>query len=96
VLDSVPSERMLMKQLDYNLLFRWLVGRDHARLADESAPVSRGPGLQARLLDPWGTLRRGGSSSIPTNEDSGRVSWARRLEATRWKGDGDLGDRRRS
>jgi transposase len=26
VLDSVRSERMLMEQLDYNLLFRWFVG----------------------------------------------------------------------
>jgi hypothetical protein len=26
VLYSVPSERMLMEQLDYNLLFRWFVG----------------------------------------------------------------------
>jgi transposase len=26
ILYSVRSERMLMEQLDYNLLFRWLVG----------------------------------------------------------------------
>jgi transposase len=29
VLYSVRSERMLMEQLDYNLLFRWFVGCEH-------------------------------------------------------------------
>jgi transposase len=24
--DSIPPERLLMKQLDYNLLYRWFVG----------------------------------------------------------------------
>ena len=29
VLYSVRSERLLMEQLDYNLLFRWFVGPEH-------------------------------------------------------------------
>ncbi len=31
VLYSVRSERLLMEQLDYNLLFRWFVGPEHGR-----------------------------------------------------------------
>ena len=31
MLYTVRSERMLMEQLDYNLLFRWFVGTEHRR-----------------------------------------------------------------
>ena len=40
---SIRSERLLMEQLDYNLLFRWFVGMD----MDE--PIWDADGLHARI-----------------------------------------------
>ena len=34
---SIRSERLLMEQLDYNLLFRWFVGMDMSTRASSSA-----------------------------------------------------------
>ena len=53
---SIRSERLLMEQLDYNLLFRWFVGHGHGRadlgadgLHEESRPAAES-GDRAQLL----------------------------------------------
>ena len=44
---SVRSERMLMEQLDYNLLFRWFVGSGDRRAGVEPRGVQQEPGPAA-------------------------------------------------
>ena len=60
VLYSVRSERMLMEQLEYNLLFRWFVGLDMDEPVWVSSVFSKN---RDRLLE--GELRR---SSFPGAE----------------------------
>ena len=48
VLYSVRSERMLMEQLDYNLLFRWFLDMDVAEPSFDHSTFSRN---RARLLE---------------------------------------------
>ncbi len=49
---SVRSERQLVEQIDYNLLFRWFVGLgpstsvDHSRYGDTSVHEEVSPGLE--------------------------------------------------
>ena len=47
VLYTIRSERMLVEQLEYNLLFRWFVGSEHGRAGvsshraqQESRPIA--------------------------------------------------------
>jgi transposase len=48
VLYSIRSERMLMEQLDYNLLFRWFV---HQSTTDPDARLAtKGNGQEAKLF----------------------------------------------
>ena len=39
---SIPSERLLIEQLDYNLLFRWVVGVDMGEPIGGVIPASSG------------------------------------------------------
>ncbi len=54
---TVRSERLLMEQLQYNLLFRWFVGPEHGRsgvgrddVHEESRPPARGRDRRRRSL----------------------------------------------
>jgi len=40
VLYTIRSERQLMEQLDYNMLYRWFVGFEHGRSDLEGDGVS--------------------------------------------------------
>lgn len=56
VLYSVRSERLLMEQLEYNLLFRWFVG------LSMDAPCGSRPSSRRIAIACWpGTLRSGSS-----------------------------------
>ena len=73
VLYSIRSERLLVEQLDYNLLFRWFVGlsvdeavwdhstftknRDRLIEAGVARKLLRRVGRKARRADPTGILR---------------------------------------
>jgi hypothetical protein len=45
---SIPSERQLMEQLDYNLLFRWL---EAGRADDGARPGGGEPGAECAEID---------------------------------------------
>ena len=53
---SLRSERQLMEQLEFNLLFRWFVGLDHGQAVIGRQQGSR-PGFQAQGLE--GPAQRG-------------------------------------
>ena len=67
---TIRSERQLMEQLDYNLLFRWFVG------LSMDAPVAKRIPCAWGMSAPWRTLPRGMTSSSrpPTAHQSRRVS----------------------
>ncbi len=68
VLYSIRSERLLMEQLDYNLLFRWFVGLsvdepvwDHSTLHQEPRAAARGEDRRGSFCAEWcASARRGG------------------------------------
>ena len=59
VLYTIRSERLLMEQLDYNLLFRWFVGLGPAQLLN-----GRGPALLASTVESPRRNTRTGLDSI--------------------------------
>ena len=72
VLYSVRSERLLMEQLDYNLLFRWFVGLamddhiwDASVFTKNRERLLRGDIARAWTASPWTSTRRRGPSRSP-------------------------------
>jgi transposase len=57
VLYTIRSERLLMEQLDYNLLFRWFVGLEMERSGLERHRVHEESGAPAGRGDCAGVLR---------------------------------------
>jgi transposase len=47
---GIRSERQLMEQLDYNLLYRWFVGHLGDRVAVNPKPLRRGPAAQPSTI----------------------------------------------
>ena len=59
IFHSIRSERLLMEQLDYNLLFRWFVGMDMPHdLADRDGTEPNLPYTAATLMSSVGTRSR--------------------------------------
>ena len=65
---TIRSERQLMEQLDFNLLFRWFVGLaidgvvvGRQRVLQEPGPVPGGGGVGA-TAEPGGATRGGGAA----------------------------------
>ena len=85
---TIRSERQLMEQLDYNLLFRWFVGAGHGRrgvVADDVHEESR-PAARRRHR---GGLLRGGADPRRHGAVAVRRAFHRRRHAARGVGESE-------
>ena len=77
LLYTVRSERMLMEQLDYNLLFRWFVGLEHGRPVWDVTVFTKN---RERLLE--GDIAE---AVLPGRVEQARRSWSCcRTSTSRW------------
>ena len=81
---SIRSERLLMEQLDYNLLFRWFVGMDmdeatRGRIASRTAP-NRGWRILGHLLieNRHGLIAAAMAATVMVHAQWQRAPWRRR------------------
>ncbi len=71
VLYSVRSERLLMEQLDYNLLFRWFVGNRTTRHA--RCPINQRK--RKRVEEIFGRMKTVGMLRKTRHRGTARVGW---------------------
>ena len=88
VLYTIRSERLLMEQLDYNLLFRWFVGLEmddpvwNATVFSKNRERLLGGEIARAFSIEWWP-RRGSAGCSPTSTSPWTARWSRRGPASR-------------
>jgi transposase len=77
MLYSVRSERLLMEEMDYNILFRWFVGLNLDDLMWDATVFTenRNRLLEAEVAKENIKRRFAGPPCVPKQTDSARPSW---------------------
>jgi hypothetical protein len=81
VLYTIRSERLLMEQLDYNLLFRWFVGLSMDDKVWDHSVFSKNPGyaisqrLRKRVEEIFGWIKTVGNLRKTRHRGTERVGW---------------------